>query len=210
LGMILPKMGMKASLPSSSLADALFSVTQQRVLGLLFGQPERSFYASELIALAGGGSGAIQRELSRLEESGLISARRVGAQKHFQANRGSPIFEELASIARKTVGLAIPIRAALDPIKKRVRAAFVFGSVAKKRDTAKSDIDLMIISDKLAYADVYPLVEPLTARLGRQVNPTLYSREEFSRRLAEGSSFARRVMAQPKIWIIGNDRDFAA
>jgi predicted nucleotidyltransferase len=194
----------------SSLADALFSTTQQRVLGLLFGQPERSFYATELIGLARGGSGAVQRELARLEQSGLVTVRRLGSQKHYQANPESPLFSELAGIARKTVGLAEPLREALAPFASRVSAAFVYGSVAKRRDTAASDIDLMVVSDRLTYAQVFGALEPLAARLGRTINPTVYSRRELARRRNEDNAFVTRVLAQPKIWIIGTEDDLSA
>ncbi|MGB7542866.1 MAG: nucleotidyltransferase domain-containing protein, partial [Burkholderiales bacterium] len=158
-------------LPSrTSLADALFSTTRQRVLAYLFGQPERSFFATELIRLAGGGSGAVQRELARLADSGLVTVKRVGTQKHYQANPKSPLFAELCSIAQKTVGLAEPLRKALGPLAKRIAAAFVYGSVAKRSDTAASDIDLMVVSYSLIYADLYAAMEQATARLGREVN----------------------------------------
>lgn len=202
----MPEMGMTGT---SGVADALFSAGQQRVLGLLFGQPDRSYYANELIALAGGGSGAIQRELARLERAGLVTVRRVGSQKHFQANAESLLFDELASIVRKTFGLAAPLREALAPLGKRVAAAFVYGSVARRSDTARSDIDLMVISDKLTYASVYAVLEPLHERLGRQVNPTVYSRKELARRLKSDSSFMKRVLGRPKIWIIGSEDDLA-
>ena len=108
LGIKMPKMGTisKAPVERTSLSDALFSGTQQRVLGLIFGQPERSFYATELIGLIGAGSGAVQRELARLAQSGIVTVHPVGNQKHYQANRDSPIYAELCGIAQKTVGLA--------------------------------------------------------------------------------------------------------
>ena len=123
----MPKMGIrkvvaKRAKREGSLADALFSTTQQRLLGLLFGQSDRSFYATELIALAGAGSGAVQRELARLEQSGLVTVRRIGAQKHYQANADSPIYEELRGIARRTVGLADPLRKALAPLSSKIVA----------------------------------------------------------------------------------------
>lgn len=203
----MPEMGMTAM---SGVADALFSAGQQRVLGLLYGQPERSFYANELIALAGGGSGAIQRELVRLERAGLVTTRRVGSQKHFQANAESLLFDELTSIVRKTFGLAAPLREALAPLGKRIAAAFIYGSIAKRSDTARSDIDLMVVSDKLTYADVYAALETVGGRLGRQVNPTVYSRKELVRRRKSGNAFMKRVLEQPKIWIIGAESDLAA
>lgn len=195
---------------ATSLADALFSTTRQRVLALLFGQPDRSFYAAELIRLAASGSGAVQRELARLEQSELVTVRRLGAQKHYQANPDSPLFVELCSIARKTVGLAEPLREALLPLASDIIAAFVYGSVAKREDTARSDIDLMIVSDKLTYADVYAALETCSARLDRAVNPTVYSRRELARRVKEGNAFLTRVLEQPKVWVIGTEDDLAA
>lgn len=195
---------------AASLADALFSTVQQSVLGYLFGQPKRSFYASELIHLVGAGSGAVQREIARLEQSGLVTMRRSGSQKHYQANPKSPLFAELCSIARKTVGLAEPLRAALDPVNSQILAAFVYGSVAKRKDTAASDVDLMVVSDRLSYGDVFKVLEPLSARLGRMVNPTVYSRAEWVKRLESGNSFVTRVLDQPKLWIVGTEHDLAA
>lgn len=192
---------------TSGLADALFSGTQQRVLGLLFGQPERSFYATELINLAGAGSGAVQRELARLAQSGLVTVKAVGNQKHYQANPASPIYDELCGVVRKTVGLAEPLRAALAPLAMQIKAAFVYGSIAKKEDTASSDIDLMLVSDTLTYGDVVLALQAATELLGREVNPNIFTLQDFAKRRKEGGSFVTRVMAQPKVWLIGGEND---
>lgn len=214
MGFNMPTMGTKdQQMPSkqpASLADALFSSTQQRVLGYLFGQPERSFFANELIGLVGAGSGAVQRELKRLAESGLVTVTRRGNQKHFQANPASPIFAELCGITQKTFGLAGPLREALAPLAGQVDAAFVYGSVAKKSDTAASDIDVMVVSDSLTYADLYGALAEVAGKLGRQVNPTVYSRADLFRRIAEDNAFVTRVLAQPKLWLIGDEHDLAA
>jgi predicted nucleotidyltransferase len=204
----MPKMG-KPPMPKQleapvGLADALFTTTQQRVLGCLFGQPDRSFFFTELIKLTGAGSGAVQRELKQLTDSGLLTMSRVGNRKHYQANAQSPIHEELSSIVRKTFGLAGPLREALQPVADRIEAAFVYGSVAKKSDTAASDIDLLLISDELAYPDLFLALDAVSARLGRTVNPTLFTRKELMRKLKDGESFATRVMAQPKLWVLGD------
>ena len=192
---------------TSSLADALFSGTQQRVLGFLFGQPERRFYATELINLAGVGSGAVQRELARLAQTGLVTVKPVGNQKHYQANPASPIYEELCGMVRKTVGLAEPLRAALAPLATQIKAAFVYGSVAKKEDTASSDIDLMLVSDTLTFSDTILALQAATELLGREVNPNIFTTQDFAKRLKEGGSFVSRVMAQPKVWLIGEEHD---
>ncbi len=216
MGINMPNMGMKEKpavynvREGTSLADALFSTVQQRVLAYLFGQPERSFFATELIKLAGGGSGAVQRELARLEDSGLVMVTRLGTQKHYQANPKSPIFSELCGIAQKTVGLAEPLRDALKPLAKRIAAAFVYGSVAKKQDTAASDIDLMVISRKVTYADLFAVLEEVSTRLGRKVNATVYAPQELAKRVKQDNAFVVRVLAQPKIWIVGDESDLAA
>ena len=212
LGSNIPEMGRKtpASKPRSGLADALFSRTQQAVLGLLFGQPDRSFYATEIMAKVGAGSGAVQRELARLEQSGLATVRMLGTQKHFQANPDSPLFAELCSIAQKTVGIAEPLRRALEPLASRVIAAFVYGSLAKRSDTALSDVDVMIVSDALSYAEVFGELESTSKTLGRTVNPTVYTRKEWAKRVREQNSFVVRVMEQPKIWLFGSPDELCA
>ena len=187
------------------LAAALFSGTQQRVLGLLFGQPKRSFYLAEIIALARAGSGAVQRELAKLADSGLVTVRLVGNQKHYQANPDSPIYEELCGLARKTVGLAEPLRIALSPFARRIAAAFVFGSVAKRKDTASSDIDLMLVTDTLSYGDVFAALQPVQEQLGRTINPTILSRKDLARRAKNDDAFVTRVLSQPKIWLFGTE-----
>jgi predicted nucleotidyltransferase len=211
LGIFMPKMGStrKAHPPAPSLADALFTGTQQRVLALLFGQPSRSFYANELIGLAGMGSGAVQRELTTLAGSGLVTVRSIGNQKHYQANVEAPIFDELRGIVQKTFGLAEPLRQALGPLSKKLVAAFVYGSVAKNTDTAASDIDLMVVSDELTYPDLFGVLEAAGAAIGRTVNPTILTRKELAKRVKAKESFTTRVLAQPKIWIIGDESALA-
>ncbi len=208
-GIIIPNMGSKKRSkavprqPHSGVADALFTKVQQRVLAVLFGNPSRSFYANEIIAMARTGTGAVQRELAHLEAAGLVTVVRVGNQKHYQANANTPVFKELRSLVLKTSGLADILRAALAPSADKISTAFVYGSIAKGEDTAKSDIDLMVISDTLSYPDLYASLEEATRRLGRTVNPTVYKPQDLDKRFKEGNAFIQRVMAQPKIWLMG-------
>lgn len=194
--------------PRSGLGDSLFSGVQQRVLGVLFGAPDKSFYRNELMRLTGSGKGALQRELDRLEKSGLVTVRPVGNQKHYQANKGAPIFEELRGIVVKTFGVADVLRRALQPLQKAITTAFIFGSVAKRSDTSASDIDLLVISDKLGYQDLMKALLPAEAALGgRKINPVIHSRAELARKRKERSSFVVRVLEQPKIFLIGDEGD---
>ena len=195
---------------AGNLSQALFSATQRKLLAMLFGQPERSFFTNELIVMTGAGSGAVQRELKRLTESGLVSAFSRGNQKHFQANPASPIFSELCGIVAKTFGLAIPIGHALAPLDPQIHAAFIYGSVAKQTDSAASDIDLMILSDALSYADVMSALGVLEGQLGRQINPTIFSLSDWKKRIHQKSAFASRVRAQEKIWIKGDENALPA
>ena len=180
-----------------SLADALFTATQQRLLGLLFGQPERSFFVTELIELADVGRGAVQRELARLARSELVVIERHGNQKHYRANPDSPIYKELCSIVGKTVGIEENLRAALAPLAARLSLALIYGSVAKHSDTASSDIDLLVVSDDLTLEDLYANLSAVEQHLGRQVSPTLYTESEFRKRRSGNNVFLSRVLAGP-------------
>lgn len=229
LGIKMPKMGMRlrksgvtrlrgkgvrASRVSPTarigLVDALFSKTQQRVLALIFGQPERSFFANELIELTKSGSGGVQRELRNLTESGLVTTTRIGNQKHFQANHAAPVFHELRSIVLKTVGLAEPLRAALASLADRIQFAAIYGSVAKRTDTASSDVDLLIVSDALTLEEVYSAVGPVERTLARKINPTVFTGDEFQRRRKIANSFVDKLLAGDHIVLLGDERGIAA
>jgi len=190
---------------ATSLADALFPKGRQRVLAVLFGNPGRSFYANEVIALAQSGTGAVQRELAALSEAGLLTVTKQGNQKHYQANASAPVFAELRGLVLKTMGLADVLRLALAPLAPQIDMAFVYGSVAKQQDTAQSDIDVMIVSAGLGYADVFSALEGAATTLGRKVNPTLYTPAEIAKRISQDNAFVTRVLQQPKIWLIGNE-----
>lgn len=208
-GTIIPVMGRTRAARTAGLADALFTPVQQRLLGLLFAQPDRRYRSSEVIRLAAGGTGAVHRQLQRLAASGLLDVTTDGNQKYYQANRNSPIFAELHGLAVKTSGLAEPLRAALAPLAARIRAAFVYGSVAKRGDRASSDVDLMVISDQIDYATLYEALQHAEEVIARPVNPTVMKRAEWKRKTSRGDSFAARVAAQPKIFIVGGEDDVA-
>lgn len=209
LGTIIPTMGTiaaKSPPPApTALADVLFTPVQQRVLGLLFGQPERRFQSAELIRLAGAGTGAVHRLLTRLAATGLLQVETVGNQKFYRANERAPVYAELVGLVRKTVGLAGPLQAALAPLADRITVAFVYGSVAKGADRAASDIDLMVIAGDLDYATLTAALAAAEEGLARPVSPNLMTPAEWRRKRAEAGSFAARIAAQPKVFVIGSE-----
>ena len=177
------------------------------MLALIFGQPERSFYVSEIMRNVHSGTGAVERELSRLLRSGLVCVERIGNQKHYRANHESPIFEELRSLVIKTVAVAEPIRKSFQPYADKIKAAFVYGSVAKGTDTASSDIDLMVIGDDLNYSELYSASQNAESSLGRKVSPTFLSPTDWQRKISEKGSFINRIGALPKIFVFGSEND---
>jgi predicted nucleotidyltransferase len=191
-------------------ADTLFSQVQQRVLGLLFGQPHRTFHGAELIRLARSGSGAVQRELARLEKGGLVSVTRVGNRKHYRANPRSPIFSELRSLVLKTTGMVETLRRALSAHPGKVRAAFIYGSTAKGEDRANSDVDVMVIGGDLAYSDYFDGLLGAERELNRPIHPIFVSPDEWAKKLEQGSAFFTKINAQPKIFILGAQEDLAS
>jgi predicted nucleotidyltransferase len=192
-----------AAAPARTIPDALFSRTQQRVFSLVFGQPERVFSLSELIALAGSGSGAVQREVQKLFDSKLIVVSTTGRQKRYQANHAAPIFQELCSIVEKTTGVPGRLRAALAPLAAQVRLALLYGSVAKQTDTAMSDIDVLVVSDDLTLEELFIALQDAEGDLGRRVSPTLYTGDEFRRRRRSGHPFLTRVLDGPHVVLAG-------
>lgn len=191
----------------TGIAGALFSGVQQRLLALLFGQPEKSFYTSQIVRQLHSGTGAVERELARLENSGLILAERIGNQKHYRPNRDAPIFQELYGIVQKTMGLADPLRNALEPLASKIKTAFVYGSIAKGSDTARSDIDLMVVADGLTYPDLFACLTAAEQVLSRPINPTIFDPQEWLQKRADKNAFVQKVAALPKIFILGSAAD---
>lgn len=198
-------MGTRKIRVRSAVASALFTPVQQRVLGLLFGQPDRRFQSAELIRLAESGTGAVYRQLQRLEIAGLVTIAREGNQKYYQACKDAPAFPELHGLILKTVGVVEPLRAALRPVAEQIDLAFIFGSVAKGKERADSDLDLLIVSDNVTYPDVYEALQDVEQRIARTVNPVVMTRAEWRRKRSAADSFAKRIASQPKLFVIGDE-----
>jgi predicted nucleotidyltransferase len=186
---------------SNTIGNVLFTKTQQKVLGLLYGQPYKSFYLNEIVRLSDIGRGTIKRELERMTASGIVIQKRIGNQNHYQANDSCPVYQELLGIVRKTFGIADVIKTALTPIFERIIFAYIYGSIAKSEDSSKSDIDLLVISDKLTYSEVMERLIEVEGSLGRVVNPTIYDLKQIKQKLKQDNAFVARIIEQPKIWI---------
>ncbi len=194
-------------MPATTVGDALFTKTQQRVLGLLYGKPTQSFYTNEIVRLADMGRGTIRRELVRLVSSGLLVVTQTGNQHHYKANSENPIYQELLAIVRKTFGIADVIQAELAPVYEQIDLAFIYGSIAKSEDTASSDVDLLVVSDSLAFADLMAVLADAEKSLGRSINPSIYTAEQIKDKLKQKNSFLTRLMEQPKLWVKGDEDD---
>jgi predicted nucleotidyltransferase len=188
------------------LASLLFGIYRQRVLGLLLLNPERSYYVREIARLTNTAAGTLHKELARLAAAGLLVRESAGNQVRYSANRDCPIFGELASILRKTSGLVDVLAEALSPVENQINLAFVFGSLARGEQESGSDVDVMLVGG-IGFADAVRVLHPVQATLQREINPVVYSPDEFHRRNKNGDSFIREVVAKPKLFIVGNENE---
>ena len=174
---------------------------------LIFGIPERSFYTLEIVQRLHSGVGAVERELSRLESSGLVSTQRVGNRKYYRANQAAPVFKDLQGLVEKTVAVAEPLRKSFEPYADTIKGAFIYGSVAKGTDRADSDIDLMVIGDRLNYSDLYGAAQNAERKLIRRVNPLFLSPDDWQRKVSDRGSVFSKIGKSPKIFIVGSEKD---
>lgn len=182
-----------------SLASALFTDRQAQIFKWLFGQPGRSFYLNELLRLTKLGSASLQQELKRLTDAGILISERTGNLRMFRANPDSTVFAELVSLTRKTVGMEALLRQALQPMNDKLNGVWIYGSVAKQTDTSASDVDVMLVGNDLTLGEVLQCLEPVERELGRVVNPTCYTVQEFERRKADPDSFVSKILQQPRL-----------
>lgn len=188
------------------LSDVLFGEYRKRILGLLLLHPEQGYHVRELARLTNTSAGTLHKELSKLSDAGILQSKKVGNQQHYSANLQCPIFEELASIFRKTSGLADVIGDALSSVKSQIQLAMVFGSVARGEEQANSDIDVMIIGD-ISFGDVVSLLHESQATLRREINPVVYSMDSFKSRVEKNDSFIKEILNKPKLFIIGSEHE---
>ncbi|GAB7026470.1 nucleotidyltransferase domain-containing protein [Geotalea toluenoxydans] len=188
------------------IAETLFGAYRRRALTLLLLRPDKSFYVREISRLSSIPAGSLHRELKTLAQAGFLLRESVGNQVRYQANRDCPIYEELASIFRKTSGLADVLRDALLPLGNAAEVAFIFGSVAQGKETAASDVDLFIIGSA-SFVSVVQALSKVHERLGREVNPVVVTVDDLRKRLREKDHFLQTILDKPKIFVVGDVHD---
>lgn len=191
----------------SQLGRVLFTTTQQKVLGLLYGQPQKSFYMNEIIKLTGMGVATIKRELDRMVGAGILRMTKIGNQHHYQANPDCPIYDELFGICQKTFGVTEVIKTSLEPISEGIVWSFIYGSLARAKESFSSDIDLMIIGD-VSYSQVVETLFMAQESLHREINPKIYTQKEWVELIRKRGAFIKEVLAKPKINVIGDGHEF--
>jgi predicted nucleotidyltransferase len=177
-------------------------------LALLYGHPDEAYYLRQLVRSAGLGLGAVQREVKRLAEAGIIRRTVRGRQVYYQANPECPLFEELKSLAVKTAGVADILRDGLSSLAGRINVAFIYGSVARFKQRSVSDVDLMVIGD-VSFGEVVSALKAAQESLQREINPTVYSPTEFKSKLRARHHFLSSVLRNEKVFVIGDEHELA-
>ena len=191
---------------NSSVLTALFPHVRQGVLAATLTQPKKWWYLSELADRLGTTPSSLQRELSALVASGILERRREGTRAYFKAETRSPVFRELQQLFEKTAGLVPIVKQILEPFGDNIQCAFVYGSVARNREHAMSDVDLMVIG-KAGLADLSPALRKAEQRLGREVNATVYSPEEFREKVKSRDHFLTTILRGRKHFVRGCSSD---
>lgn len=190
------------------LGSLLFGEYRQRALGLLLLNPEASYHVRELARITGTSAGTLHKELTKLAAGGILQKKQIGNQVHYSANRSCPILDELTSILRKTSGLTDVLAKALIHLENKIDVAFVFGSVARDDQQARSDVDMMLVGS-LSFAEAVQALHASQAVLQREINPIVYSQAEFNQRIKNNDSFLKEVLTKPKLFIIGKENELS-
>ncbi len=187
------------------MAEALFPAARRQVLGLLLLHPDREWHLRKIARQTRLSPSAVQREVLSLVEAGILERRLESRRAYYRANRDCPIYPELHGLMLKTAVLADVLREALAAVNG-ITLAFTFGSMAKGTGDARSDVDVLVVADA-PFADISAAFLSAQERLGREVNPTVYSPEEFADRIKARQHFLMRVLQEPKIMLVGTPDD---
>jgi len=193
------------SRPAKDLGTALFGKGRRNILGVLFTNPAHAFYLREIMALTGGGSGQVQREMNNLHAAGLVLKDKRGLQVFYRANAEASVFDDLRNLVTRTFGVSDVVADMLKPFAANITAAFIYGSVAKRSDTANSDVDVLIVG-RVRLSDFAERLSQAEQRLRRSISPVIYSRKDFVEKSKSRNHFLTAVLAGPKIHLVGDQR----
>ena len=188
--------------------EFMFSPYRRQVLATLFLRPDERFHVRELERITGVSAGSLHRELKAMAESGLLVREKVGNQVFYQADSHCSIYEELAAIFRKTIGLTSLLQDALSDFGDRIRVAFVFGSMASGRQSASSDLDICVLGE-VSLLEVVTALSAVKETVRREVNPVVMTTTKFSSLAAKEDRFVTRVLSEPKLFVKANEDDLA-
>lgn len=188
------------------LLDALFPKTRQGILAALLGQPEKTWYVSELARRMGVPSSSLQRELQDLTQVGILKSHRQGRMAYYQANTDSPVYPDLRGLLLKTAGVVDVLADALKPLASKLELVFVYGSIASGTEQSDSDIDLMVVG-KVAPASLALPLRHAREQLGRAINPTIYTPAEFDQKRTAKDHFLSQVLARPRLVVLQKQHD---
>jgi len=205
-GTIVPTMSTFSD--TDNLSRTLFSKTRRAVLSLLYSHVDDAFYLRQIARAAGGGLGAVQRELKQLSEAGIIQRVVRGRQVYYQANPRCPVFEDLKKLVVKTVGAGAAVRAALAPLGDRINVAFIYGSIARSEEGRDSDVDVLVVGE-VTFGEIVSSLREAQKTIGREINPTVYPPAEFRSKLTAGHHFLNTVLRGPMLFLIGDKRELA-
>ena len=191
---------------SISLSSILFKDYRRRVLGLLLLHPDKPYHVREIARLTGTVAGTLHKELARLAAAGILTKETSGNQVLYGADPNCPIYSELASILRKTSGIADVLRESLAPVVDRIEFAFVFGSMATGEETSGSDVDVMLIGD-ISFSEAVNALYSAQESIHREINPKVYSHGEWKKLVKSKDAFIKNVLAAPKIFLTGGPDD---
>jgi len=192
---------------TKQIIDFLFSPYRQQMLAVLFMHPDEKFHVRQLARLTGISAGSLHRELKAMAAAGLLRRESQGNQVLYQADQDCSIYAELASIFRKTVGMSFLLRDELLGLADRIDFAFVFGSMASGKQHIDSDLDICVLGD-IELFDVVKALGPVQEALRREINPVVMSATKFIHKLTSHDRFAERLENEPKVFVLGEEREF--
>ena len=204
IGTIAPNMS--AINNNESLSATLFGKTRRAVLALLYSHTDESFYLRQITRAAGSGMGAVQRELKKLSESGIILRTTRGKQIYYKANPDCPIYDEIKSLVMKTAGIGEILKAAFVPLTDLINVAFLFGSLVRGDERSSSDVDVLVVGN-VSFAEVVSALGQVQETIRREINPIVYPPKEFRSKLAAKHHFLKTTLDSPKFFLIGDENE---